>query len=132
VTEATERFFASLPARAPEALRNSPELRDMVTGTIQIDLTADAVTEHWQVRISPGTAQVSRDREHADAHWTSSCQLFDRIVTGETQALAAVARNEATFSGNVLLLLMFRRFFPDPPGTRDPRVVARERAGRPA
>ena len=35
-----------------------------------------------------------------------------------------------TYSGNVALFLAFRRFFPDPPGARDPREVAREQVGR--
>ena len=38
-------------------------------------------------------------------------------------------RNESTFSGNVVLFLAFRRFFPNPPGTRDPREAAREQPG---
>jgi hypothetical protein len=41
-----------------------------------------------------------------------------------------VLRNESTFSGNVVLFLAFRRFLPNPPGTRDPREVAREQVGR--
>ena len=39
-------------------------------------------------------------------------------------------RNESTFSGNVVLFLVFRRFFPNPPGIRDPRETARGQAGR--
>ncbi|SCF36356.1 SCP2 sterol-binding domain-containing protein [Micromonospora mirobrigensis] len=131
MTEATERFFASLPSRAPVALRNSVLLRPVLTGTLQIDLVEGPTTDHWRVAMAPGQAEVTRADGEADARWTSNPRLFDRLVTGETQALAAVLRNEATLSGNVLLWLMFRRFFPDPPGTRDPRQRARERNGRP-
>ncbi|MFC0008119.1 SCP2 sterol-binding domain-containing protein [Micromonospora siamensis] len=130
MTEATERFFASLATRAPAALRNSELLRPVLTGTLQIDLVEGPVTDHWRVAMSPGRAEVTRADGEADAKWTSSPGLFDRLVKGETQAIAAVIRNEATFSGNVLLWLMFRRFFPDPPGARDPRRAARERTGR--
>ncbi|MFF4878352.1 SCP2 sterol-binding domain-containing protein [Micromonospora sp. NPDC000668] len=125
MTEATERFFESLPARAPEVLGG------LVAGTLQIDLgTDDQTTEHWLVRMRPGSVQVSRNRGPADAIWYSSTALFDRLVTGEAQGVAAVLRNESTFSGNVVLFLAFRRFFPNPPGTRDPREVARKQAGR--
>jgi hypothetical protein len=124
VTEATQRFFESLPARAPMVLRG------LAAGTLQIDLGTDHQTEHWLVRMRPGAARVTRERGPADAIWYSSSALFDRLVAGEAQALAAVLRNESTFSGDVVLFLAFRRFFPNPPGTRDPREVAREAVGR--
>ncbi|MCM0674573.1 SCP2 sterol-binding domain-containing protein [Micromonospora phytophila] len=125
MTEATERFFESLPARAPEVLRGR------VAGTIQIDLSCGNQTAHWLVRMRPGAIEVSRNRGPADAIWYSTEELFDRLVTGRAQAIAAVLRNESTFSGNVVLFLAFRAFFPDPPGTRDPREVARAQTGRP-
>ncbi|WP_422737129.1 hypothetical protein ACN263_27430 [Micromonospora sp. WMMD729] len=124
MTEATQRFFESLPARARTVLRGP------VAGTLQIDLGIDHQTEHWLVRMRPGEAQATRERGPADAIWYSSAALFDRLIAGESQALAALLRNESTFSGDVKLFLAFRRFFPEPPGTRDPREVAREVVGR--
>lgn len=122
--EATEQFFASLPARAPAVLCGA------TSGTLQVDLTDGNRTEHWFVHLTPGTARVSRERCSADATFTVSSELFDEMATGREAAVAAVFRNDATFSGNVLLFLLFRRFFPDPPGTRDPREIAREHVGR--
>ncbi|SCL14133.1 SCP-2 sterol transfer family protein [Micromonospora rhizosphaerae] len=124
MSEAVERFFASLPARAPAVLRTP------TAGTLQIDLATGNRTEHWLIELRPGSVQVSRERRPADATWTSSVDLFERLIIGEAQGIAAVFRNEATFSGNVVLFLAFRRFFPDPPGTRDPRATARAQAGR--
>ncbi|MCG5468764.1 SCP2 sterol-binding domain-containing protein [Micromonospora sp. LAH09] len=124
MTEAAERFFESLPARAPDVLGG------LADGTLQIDLGSDHRTEHWLVRMRPGSVQVTRERGPADAIWFSSAALFDRLITGEAQGVAAVLRNESTFSGNVVLFLAFRRFFPDPPGTRDPRDTARRAARR--
>ncbi|MFC3503030.1 SCP2 sterol-binding domain-containing protein [Micromonospora krabiensis] len=121
---ATERFFEALPARAPEVLRG------LVSGTLQIDLDTGDGTDHWLVRMRPGAVEVSRNRGPADAIWYSSEDLFDRLVSGQAQGVSAVLRNESTFSGNVVLFLAFRRFFPDPPGTRDPREVARRQTGR--
>lgn len=125
MNEATEEFFASLPARAPAVLRTP------ISGTIQIDLTTDNRTDHWLVQLSPGEIIVDRARGPADAIWNSSADLFERLVTGRAQGISAVLRNETTFSGNVELFLVFRRFFPDPPGARDPRETAREQLGRP-
>lgn len=124
MAEATERFFESLPARAPEVLRG------LVSGALQIELSNGDRIDHWLVRMRPGAIEVRRERGPADAIWYSSEDLFDRLVTGRAQGVAAVLRNESTFSGNVVLFLAFRRFFPDPPGTRDPREVARKQAGR--
>ncbi|WP_433283551.1 SCP2 sterol-binding domain-containing protein [Micromonospora sp. CA-244673] len=124
--EAIERFFASLPARAPAVLRGPTR------GRLQLDLTTGNRTEHWLLEIAPGTIQVSREQLPADAVFTISAELFEELVTGREAAMAAVLRNEATFSGNVVLFLMFRRFFPDPPGVRDPRESAREHIRRSA
>ncbi|WP_030490115.1 SCP2 sterol-binding domain-containing protein [Micromonospora chokoriensis] len=124
MTEAVERFFEALPSRAPDILGG------LADGTLQIDLGDDHRTEHWLVRMRPGSVQVTRGRGPADAIWYSSAALFDRLITGEAQGVAAVLRNESTFSGNVVLFLAFRRFFPSPPGTRDPRETARRAAGR--
>ncbi|WP_446217143.1 SCP2 sterol-binding domain-containing protein [Micromonospora sp. IBHARD004] len=122
--EATEQFFASLPARAPAVLRTP------ISGTLQIDLTTENRTDHWLVEMKPGSARVSHARGPADAVWSSSPDLFERLVTGRASSLAAVLRNESTYSGNVILFLAFRRFFPAAPGTRDPREIAREQVGR--
>lgn len=129
---ATERFFEALPARAPAVLR------EPVAGTLQINLTSGAHTEHWYVELRTGAAQVSRERRPADATLNSSADLFERLVTGEAQSIAAMLRNATTFTGDVLLYLAFRRFFPAPPGTRDPRALqdreeprVRPQSGRP-
>jgi hypothetical protein len=124
VGEAAERFFASLPARAPAVLRGPTR------GRIQLDLTTENRTEHWYLELAPGTVRVSREQLPADAVFTVSADLFEDLVTGRQAGMAAVLRNEATFSGNVVLFLVFRRFFPGPPGVRDPRETAREHVRR--
>ncbi|GIJ07512.1 SCP2 sterol-binding domain-containing protein [Micromonospora andamanensis] len=122
MTEATQQFFATLPARAPEVLRGP------AMGTLRIDLTEGHRTEHWLVRMRPGVAEVGQGAEPGDATWYCSVDLFDRLATGRAQAIATTFRNESTFRGDVVLFLAFRRFFPSAPGTRDPREVAREHA----
>ena len=77
----------------------------------------------------PGSVQVSRERGPADAIWYSSAALFDRLITGEAQGVAAVLRNESTFSGNVVLFLAFRRFFPTRPAPATPAKRPAEQPG---
>ncbi|WP_320069491.1 SCP2 sterol-binding domain-containing protein [Micromonospora sp. RTGN7] len=125
MTEATERFFESLPARAPAVLRGP------LSGIIQFELSAGDRTDNWWVEMKPGWARATRDAGPADATWYSSVDLFDRLTVGAAQGVSAMLRNEGRFTGSVVLFLSFRRFFPDRPGTRDPRDVAREQAGRP-
>lgn len=119
--EATERFFASLPARAPDVIVGP------IDGTLQINLTAEDRTEHWHLVLQERHVEVRRAQLPADAVWESSLELFDRLATGRAQALAAMLRNDTTLRGDLLLFLTFRAFFPTPPGTRDPRDVVRER-----
>jgi hypothetical protein len=71
---------------------------------------------------------VTRDSKAADAVLTTTHRLFERLVCGEQSATAALFRNEATFAGDTRLILAFRRFFPSPAGTRDPREMARQHA----
>ncbi|MFI2646781.1 MULTISPECIES: SCP2 sterol-binding domain-containing protein [Micromonospora] len=122
--EAIERFFGSLPARAPAVLRGPTR------GRLQVDLTTGNRTEHWYLEVAPGAVRVTREQLPADAVFTISAELFEELATGRQAGMAAVLRNEATFSGNVMLFLVFRRFFPDPPGVRDPRETAREHVRR--
>jgi len=125
VSEAIRQFFASLPARAASVL-NSP-----IGGTLQIDLADGNRTEHWYVTLAPGSAQVSQEEQRqADGVLTLSSELFEKLVTGREAGMAAVLRNEATFSGHVVLFLAFRRFLPARPDVRDPRDAAREHVRR--
>ncbi|SCL20610.1 hypothetical protein GA0070616_2030 [Micromonospora nigra] len=125
MSEAIEQFFAELPARAPAVLRGT------VCGTLQLNISDGERTDHWLVLLRPGHAEVTHGRGPADAIWYGSRSLFERLITGQAQGISAMLRSESNLIGEVLLYLAFRRFWPAPPGTRDPRDVAREQAGRP-
>jgi len=120
VSEPIDRFFDRLPAHAAMVLRGP------VQGTLRIDLDVDHRTEHWLVTMTPGAVAVTRESAEADAVWKCELDLFADLVSGRSQSIAAVLRNEATVSGEVSLFLAFRRFFPEAPGARDPRTVGRE------
>jgi hypothetical protein len=117
-----EAFLLALGARRSVL---SPHVR----GTLRIDLVTEDRVERWFVTMAGGDVAVSRESRPADGVFTTSPELFDRLVRGETPATAALLRNEATFAGpNPRLILSFQRLFPSPPGSGDPRSAARRQA----
>lgn len=98
-------------------------------GTLRFDLLNGDHVEQWFVEIAAGNASVSRESRPADGVFTTTAELFDRLVRGETRATAALLRNEATFAGpDPRLILALQRLFPTPAGAEDPRSVARRHA----
>lgn len=112
-----EQFFSTLHARTPQGLR-SP-----VDGVLRVDLYTGEHTEHWVVTLRAGKPIAARDYAEADAVWRCDTELFEKLVTGESQPVAALLRNDATLSGDVTLFLAFRRFFPPSRHARDPRMM---------
>jgi len=117
----TAEFFARLEESGPDLLPVKAR------GSIRFDLAADGTMDHWFVAINRGNVLVSRELREADCVVSTDQELFDRFALGEAQVIAAYNRNDVTVQGNLPLLLMFRRAFPSPPGTRDPRERVRER-----
>ncbi|MEV0001683.1 SCP2 sterol-binding domain-containing protein [Micromonospora sp. NPDC050980] len=111
------QFFSTLQARTPQGLR-SP-----VDGVLRVDLYTGEHTDHWVVTLRSGRPVAAPGYAEADTVWRSDAELFERLVTGESQPVAALLRNDATLSGDVELFLAFRRFFPPSPRARDPRTV---------
>ncbi|GAB3186186.1 hypothetical protein FHX75_16128 [Micromonospora palomenae] len=120
---AIEEFLLALESRGRSLL--PPRIR----GTMRIDLVDGGHTDHWYVNMSLADAVVvTREAKAAEAVLTTTHELFERLICGETPTTAALLRNEASFAGDARLILTFRRFFPSPSGTRDPREVARQQA----
>ncbi|MBU8855853.1 MULTISPECIES: SCP2 sterol-binding domain-containing protein [unclassified Micromonospora] len=115
-----EQFFSTLQARTPQGLR-SP-----VDGVLRVDLYTGSHTEHWLVTLRAGNPVAGRGYAEADTVWRSDAALFEKLVTGESQPIAALLRNDATLSGDVTVFLAFQRFFPPSPQARDPRTVVAE------
>ncbi|MFC6022448.1 SCP2 sterol-binding domain-containing protein [Plantactinospora solaniradicis] len=125
MADPTAEFFSSLEERGPDLLPVKAR------GTIRFDLKGvDGGVNHWFVSVNRGNVLVSHENRQADCVVATTQELFDRLAIGEAQVVAAYNRNDVTVQGNLPLLLMFRRAFPSPPGTRDPRVRVRERLRR--
>jgi putative sterol carrier protein len=104
----TEEFFDELGRRGRE-----PMLRK-ATGTLRFDLTGGKSETHWSVAMKKGDVSVSRANGEADCVVTTNRPLFDKIVVGETNAMAALLRGEIAVEGDLELLALFQRVFSGP------------------
>ncbi|WP_089157535.1 SCP2 sterol-binding domain-containing protein [Micromonospora sp. NBS 11-29] len=124
MTNVAETFFNSLSLRAPAAMPGP------MTGTLRVDLTDDGISEHWLVTFSGRLVKAAREMVDADAVWQLPREVFEQLASGRSNPIATVLRNETTFGGDVALFLAFRRFFPDMPGSHDPRLLAMRHGDR--
>jgi alkyl sulfatase BDS1-like metallo-beta-lactamase superfamily hydrolase len=116
--DATAEFFAALGGRG-----HDPRLRK-ASGSIRFDIVNGRRTERWLVTLDKGEVGVSRRNARADAVLTAERTLFNRLVSGQTNVVAALLREELDVEGNVNLLVLFRRLLPAPPRSRRRRHAA--------
>jgi putative sterol carrier protein len=115
MTSSTEEFFDELVRRGHE-----PRL-EKVSGTVRFDLENGNGVERWRVTVDKGDIAVSRKNGKADAVLRTDKALFDRILTGEVNAMAATLRGLLTIEGDRELLVLIQRLFARTPTTREPR-----------
>ena len=104
----TTEFFDELGERGHE-----PMLRK-ASGALSFDISDGASTAHWLVVVKKGDVSVSRAHDEADCTVTTDRRLFDAIVKGEKNAMAAILRGEVTIQGDPELLVLFQRVFAGP------------------
>jgi putative sterol carrier protein len=104
----TDEFFDELGRRGEE-----PLLRK-ATGTLRFDLTGGKSETQWTVAMKKGDVSVSHANDEADCVVTTNRALFDKIVRGEKNAMAAVLRGEIGVVGDRELLVLFQRVFAGP------------------
>src|SRR3954468_6937068 len=118
----TTEFFDELGRRGHE-----PMLRK-ATGVLSFNLDDGASTAHWSVVIKKGDVSVSRAHDEADCVLTTDRPLFNAIVRGEKNAMAAILRGEVGIEGDPELLVLFQGVFPGPAesvGRRQTAVAGR-------
>jgi putative sterol carrier protein len=108
VEDQASDFFGELGARG-----QIPMLARL-SGTMRIDLTDGGRTEHWYLTITKGDIEISRHDGPADAVLVSDKELFDGMVKGKVNAMAAVLRNVIRIDGDLGLLVSVQRLFPGP------------------
>jgi putative sterol carrier protein len=106
-----------------ELEKSHQPLLGKVQGTVRFDLTdADGTSDHWLVSVNRGDITVSQ-QEHvslskADCTIRSDKRLFEQLIKGEANAIAATLRGTIICTGNVELLFAIQRIFPGPPKKR--------------
>ena len=83
-------------------------------GTLRFDLRDGERTRHWLVELDRGDVSVSRRRSSADCVVRTDAAIFDGLVTGEVNPLAAFLRGELAVEGDPEFLVLFQRVLPAP------------------
>jgi putative sterol carrier protein len=107
---ATTAFFEGLAGRDHEPLLAYTK------GTVRVELADGAQTERWLVSIDKGKVAVSHRNVGADCTLHTTKDLFEGIVRGEVNAMAAVLRGAVAIDGDWELLIVFQRLLPAPGG----------------
>jgi putative sterol carrier protein len=121
MTDATAKFFEELGRRGHEPLLGR------IKGTIRFDLEHDKGIEHRYVAIDKGDVKVSHKHAKADTIVRVDRELFDGMVRGRVNAMAAMLRGVISGDGDLEILMAFQRLFPGPPASRTRRPAT---AGR--
>jgi putative sterol carrier protein len=101
-----------------DGLGGSPQpLLSHVTGTVRIDLDNGGGTRHWLLDIRQGAVEVSEAgaSTEADATMRTHRSVFERLITGEANAVATTLRGQLSMDGDITLLVAFQRVMPGPP-----------------
>jgi putative sterol carrier protein len=109
--DATTEFFNELGTRGHEPLLEN------ATGTLRFDLANGKRKARWLVTIKKGDVTVSHASSKADCVASVDQALFEQIVKGKENAMAAVLRGEIGIEGKPQLLVFFQRLFPGPQGS---------------
>lgn len=115
----TAEFFDGLRQVGPNTLSKA------ISATIRIDLAHRGGRDCWFLALDGGRIRVSHEDRTADCVVRTEAALFDRLVTGEANLVAALLRNQITVEGDVALNILLRRLLPGPPGAHDSRVAGR-------
>jgi putative sterol carrier protein len=103
--DATRDFFNSLNRRGPE-----PLLRK-ASGSVRFDLADGDSVESWYLAVKDGSIAVSHRKAEADAVVSCDKALFDRMIRGEVNAMAAALRGLIVPQGDLGLVLSVARLF---------------------
>jgi putative sterol carrier protein len=110
MADVTTDFFQALASGGPH-----PELEN-AKGTLRFDLRDTGKRpSRWLVALEKGTVTVSRRNAKADCIVRAEKAVFDRVASGEQNAMAAFLRGAIEFEGDAALLLSFQRLLPAPP-----------------
>jgi putative sterol carrier protein len=121
MADTIERFFQELEEKGHQPLLGK------VRGTVRFDLAdGDGEVDHWLMTVDHGDFTITHGEGEADCTMRTDRTLFEKLITGEENALAATLRGALVCAGNVELLFAIQRIFPGPPRAR--QMVGEEMA----
>ena len=102
------RFFDELAQREHE-----PLLRK-ATGSFRFDVVDGKRTQRFVVGVDKGDLSVTKGGGDASCVLRADKAVFDRIMSGRMNAVAAVLRGDVQVDGDWRLLVRLQRLFPGP------------------
>jgi predicted lipid carrier protein YhbT len=113
MADTIKEFFQELVDRGHQPLLAK------VRGTVRFDLVGgDGAADNWLVAVDHGDLTISQDKAAADCTIRADKALFERLIQGEENAIAATLRGALVCNGDVELLFAIQRLFPGPPSQR--------------
>jgi putative sterol carrier protein len=107
MTDSTAGYFDELGGRWHEPLL------EKATGTIRFDLIDGTKTERWLVTLDKGEVSVARKNVGADCVVRMERTLFEGMLQGDVNGMAAYLRGALTFEGDPELLVLIQRALPE-------------------
>jgi hypothetical protein len=101
-----------------------------ISGTLRFDLQDDNRTEHWLTTFDHGSISASRANARADCVARTTKATMASIITGQTNAMAAILRGVIQVEGDPLLLAVFRLVMAPPAMEPELAGVSGSRARR--
>lgn len=111
-----------------EGLRGYHLLLRRAVGLLRVELVDGTAPERWLVTMDEGEVSVSHRNAKADCVIRTSRDVFEGMVAGRVNAMAATLRGVMSVEGDPNILVLFQRALPGP---SEPQPSAGA-AGRPS
>ena len=125
MTIASQEFFEQMNDRGYEPLLAK------ATGTLCVELVDGGQSDRYFITITKGAVFVSRGEAEVHCRVSGCMPLFERVVQGEVNAMAAVLRGDMTVDGDPGILLLFNGCFLVARTGRTPERAATDNERRP-
>jgi putative sterol carrier protein len=122
--DATSEFVENLSHK-----RHFP-LLEKLEGVVRFDISNGEKTEHMPVRISHGDVELAKQTTHADCVIKADRALFNDILLGEENVMAALLRGAVQIEGDPHYVISLQRLLPDPSSVRSSTRATAERNSR--
>jgi putative sterol carrier protein len=116
-------FLEQLVSRGQEPLLHG------VQATMQVDLVDGTATQQKFITMDNGVVSLSKSVSHPDAIVRADRVLFEGIVEGRVNAMAALLRGALSVDGDLSVVAAFSRLLPGPPGSAE-AFAERQRRSR--